>query len=365
MLQKKCDINKIHKIQIDFFKNTDYQILFIQRIINQISKNIFLANHHYWKILIYSYLCINIKKTPYVIIKFIKDKVDQYRIFLLLQPEWKPRYEHFLCLTKEEIYSKKLKTRMKYFFKDFTKIYKSVYKTFINLNTTGRFVNNQYIINKINSIKFISQKLKLWLNSQSLTKYNCKILQKQSVNDYFNENILYELLENILNTGIEWHIYINLKIKNVYKNIILISEHKILFIKYSVFSNLDLCVASFIKKIDIDLSCIKYKNEKQLNQVINFADVNISIKTNKKFTLEPSSNSIKLLFHNMRSVLYHKNQIDQWRLNRYLTSDDAKSAIQKELLNWYKHYYHILDSTQISKMHLIADKLFYIWQVKK
>ena len=179
---KKCDINKIHKIQINFFKNPDYQILFIQLIINQISKNIFLANHYYWKMFLYTYLCINIKKTPYIIVKFVKDRVDQYKIFLLLQPEWKPRYEHFLCLTKEENYSKKLKTQIKYFFKDFVKIYKIIHKACINIDMKSKSINNQYIINKISSIRFISKKLKLWLNSQSLTHCNYNKIQKQPTN---------------------------------------------------------------------------------------------------------------------------------------------------------------------------------------
>nr|YP_010728807.1 hypothetical protein P6G75_pgp044 [Lithothamnion corallioides]WEA76996.1 hypothetical protein [Lithothamnion corallioides] len=255
--------------------------------------------------------------------------------------------------------------RIKYFFIDFAKISKKVYKTSINIDVNSKSLNNQYFINKINSIKFISNKLQLWLNSQNLIDYNYKKIQKKLTNYHVNQNKLYKLLETILYIGIEWHIYFNLKIKNIYKSIILISENKILFIKYSKLSNLNPCIALFMKKIDIDINYIKYKNEKKFDQIISFADANILIKTNKKFSLEPSNNVIKLLLNDIRSVLYNKNQIGQWRSRNHLTSADAKSAVQKTLLNWYKYYYHILDSIQISKIHVISDKIFYIWQIKK
>lgn len=362
---KKCDTDRVHKVQINLFNNLDYHILFIQIVIKQITRNILLTNHYYWKIFLYSYICINIKKTPYVVIEFIKDKVDQYKIFVLLQPEWKPRFEHLLCLTKKEIYSNKLKIKVKYFFADFAKISKKLYKTYINIDTNIKVINNQYLVNKINSIKFISSKLKLWLNSRDLIDYNYKKSLEQSAYYDCNKSKLYELLETILYIGIEWLIYINLKIKNVYKNIILIGRNKILFIKHLKFSELNLCITLFAEKIDIDIGDIRYKSEKIFDPTIDFADFNILIKTNNNFNIEPNNDAIKLLFNEMRSVLYNKNQIGQWRPKTHLTSESAKLEMQKTLLNWYKYYYHILDNIQVSKIHLIAEKLFYIWQIKK
>nr|AYR05895.1 hypothetical protein [Lithothamnion sp.] len=271
----------------------------------------------------------------------------------------------YYVLQKKQIYSNKFKIRIKYFFTDFVKGSKKLYKTYINIDVNVKAINSQHLINKINCLKFISSKLRLWLNSQNLVDYNYRKSPKQSVYYCFDKNKLYELLKTILYIGIEWHIYINLKIKNAYKDIILIDRNKILFIKHLKLNQLNLCIALFAKKIDIDVNYIKYKNEKIFGQIIDFADFNILIKTNNKLTLEPSNNNIKSLFNEIRSVLYHKNPIGQWRSKTHLTSKYAKLAIQQILLNWYKYYYHILDNMQMSKIHLIAEKSFYIWQIKK
>lgn len=361
---KKCEINKVHKTQLNLFKNPDYRIVFIQLVVKQITKNVFLANYYYWKIFLYLYICINIKKTSYTIIKFINDKVDQYKIFALLQPEWKPRFEHLPCIKKKDIYSNKLKIRIKYFFTDFAKISKKLHKIYLNIDTNIKAINSQHLVNKINSVKPISSKLHLCLNSQNLVDYNYNSLL-EPMYYCFDKNKLYKLLKTILYIGIEWHIYINLKIKNIYKNIILISINKILFIKHLNLSKLNLCIAFFVSKIDIDISYIKYKNEKIFDQIIDLAGFNILINTHNRFRLKLSNNIIKLLFNQIRYVLYHKNTIGQWRSKTHLTSKDAKSAIQRILLNWYKYYQHTLDDIQMSAIHSTAEKLFYTWQIKK
>lgn len=362
---KKCEINNVHKTQLNLIKNLDYQIVFVQLVVQQITKNVFLANYCYWKIFLYLYICINIKKTPYTIVEFVKDKVEQYKIFALLQPEWEPRCEHLLYIKKKDIYSNKLKVRIKYFFADFTKVSKKLNKVHINIDTNMKVVNSQHLVNKINSTKFISSKLHLWLNSQNLVDHNYNCLIEQEICYCFDKNKLYELLRTILHIGIEWHIYTNLKIKKIYKNIILVSRNNILFIKHLNLSKLNLCIAFFVNTINIDVSYIEYKNEKIFDQIVSFADFNILIKAHNKFSLKLNNSTIKLLFNQIRYILYRKNKIGQWRSKTHLTLKDAKAAIRQTLLNWYKFYFHTLDDIQMSTIDLITEKLFYTWQIKK
>nr|YP_010728641.1 hypothetical protein P6G74_pgp075 [Phymatolithon calcareum]WEA76799.1 hypothetical protein [Phymatolithon calcareum] len=357
---KKCDTNKVHEIQNYFLKHLDHQFLFIKLIVRQILKKNFLINDYSWKIIIYLYICINIKTTSSITIHFVKEKVKQYIFFLLLQPEWKARSENILSIRQHKIYPKKIKIES--IFKNCKKICKSINQVYVDINISIKSINNKYLIDKINNIKNISNKLNLWLNSQNLFDYSYK---KRSINDYQNENHLYKLLQDILYTGIKWHIYINLKTQKIYKKFILLSEKKLFFINHNKLSNLNIYIAMFIKKLNIDINLVKYANQKVFNQRINFTDVEILMQPSDSLKINLNNNSIKLLVSHIRYVLYHKNQLGQWRVNTYLTSTRAKLAIKKILFIWYKYYYYILDSVQISKINMIVSKIFYIWQKKK
>lgn len=362
---KKCDISKIHDIQNHFLKCPDYKFLFIKLIARQVIKKNFLIDHYDWKIIIYLYICINIKKISSITIHFVKEKTNQFIIFSLLQPEWKARCENILYLKQKKIYSKKIKTKIELLFKNFQKIHKNINKSYVNINIGIKSINNKYLVNKINNIEHVSAELNLWLNSQNLFTYSCREVQKRSIYCYQDENHLCKLLKNIFYLGIKWHLYINLKIKQIYKRLILLSEKKLFLINNTNLCNLNIYIAMFIKRLNIDINLVKYSNQKVLDQIINFTEIEILIKSNDRFIINLNSSSIKFLLNDIRSILYHKNQIGQWRLNTHLTSTQAKLTIKKRLFNWYRYYYCILDSIQISKINVIVDKIFYIWQIKK
>lgn len=250
-------------------------------------------------------------------------------------------------------------------FKNFHKIRKSINQVYIDINISTKFISNKYLINKINNLNYISTKLNLWLNSQSLFDCSYERVQKRSIQYCQNENHLYKLLKDIFYIGIEWHLYINIKKQKIYKKFIFLSEKKLFFINQTKVSNLNIYIAMFIKKLNIDINLFKYSSQKVFEQKINFTDVKILMKSNNSFKINLNSNSIKLLVSDIRSVLYHKNQVGKWRLNTYLTSTQAKLAVKKILFSWYKSYDYILDSTQISKINMTINKIFYIWQIKK
>lgn len=360
---KKCDINKVHKIQNDFLKCLDCQFLFIKSIVKQILKKKFVTNDYYWKITIYLYIYICIKRSFSIITYLVKEKVKQYILFLLLQPEWKARFENILCIKQSVGDSKK--TVVKSAFKSFYKIHKSLRQMNVDIDLGTKHINSEYLISKINSIKYVTTKLNLWLNSQSLFDHSYGIIQKKSI--YYNQdkNCLYKLLQKVIYTGIEWHIYINLKKQKIYKRFILLSEDKLFFISDTGSSNLNIYVAMFIEKLNINLNLVKYSSQKIFDQRIYLTHTEVFITPSSSFKVNLSSNFVKLLLSSIRSVLYHKNHLGQWRLNPYWASNQAKSAIKKILLDWYKSYYHILDSTQIFKVNMIINKIFHTWQIKK
>jgi hypothetical protein len=317
-----------------------------------------------WKILVYIYLKINIKKQLSIFLRYIQEKTYQDQVFVLLQPEWYTRYEKFACLQTSSVFSIQLQGKTNKRFKKIIQSPINFYKTYMNIFISNKLINYKYIVNKIQSTKIISNRLNIWLNLLDNDHKKIKVVSRDVYN--CNKN-LYQLLKNILYLGVEWQIYINLKIKHIYKTIIAIHRNEFLYVQNLKLklSCLKTSVAVFMKNLDISLNSIIYKQDKVSNKVITMADIIIAIQNDKTIIIKPSNNSIKILLSHIRSVLYRKNKIGQWRLKTYLNSAIAKSKIEQISLKWNQYYTSCLDHKQLYKIDYMINKIFYSWQIKK
>jgi hypothetical protein len=59
---KKCNINKIREIQNHLISERKYRLLFVKLITQQLHKSRFLTSSYCWKLLIYSYIYVSLKK---------------------------------------------------------------------------------------------------------------------------------------------------------------------------------------------------------------------------------------------------------------------------------------------------------------
>nr|YP_010471140.1 hypothetical protein N4M48_pgp052 [Synarthrophyton patena]UVF62969.1 hypothetical protein [Synarthrophyton patena] len=356
---KECNISKLHDLQAYFLDEQNYIILFVKRIINQ---EIFKNVYYRWKIFLYIYLGTHIKNTRSVLLNYIKEKIQQDLALTLLQPEWNARYEKFTYIQQANIYYNKLQQRINKLIKYVVKSSINLQKIFINIDSDNKFINNQYLINKIQGIKFIHNKLNIWLNSSN---HSCMIAFNKLSNYYNINQTLCHLLQAILYIGLEWQVYINLKTKKIYKHIIPINKKEIIYTTYFKFSNLKISILLFIKNFNIDFNYIKYKKENIHKNCMFFKNVIISVKANQKSIFKINNNSIKNLLCKIRSILYHKNYMNRWRLNASINSVIAKSKIEIILSTWKQFFNDFLDNTEIYEINIIINKIFYTWQMKK
>lgn len=347
---KRCNLKLIHNIQINFLENQFGKILFVKRIIKLISKIINASDQYSWKLFIYTYLSIVKKIKPSIFLNYIKEKIRQDIVVILLQPEWYARDEIFTTIRQVKTSYLNLQTRINKLITSQTNIFIKIKKINLYFSKSNKFINVQYLIDKIQSILLISNALITWLYSSS------SILIK---------NNLYKLLEKILYIGIEWQSYINLKIKNIYKKIIIINCNEFFVIEYFAWAYLKIAIGIFIKNLQIDYYYIKYIKENTCKNKINCKNFVISKQKNKQIIFKPSNKLIKILLFNIRSFLYNKNHINQWRLKTNITSIRAKEKIKQLLLNWYQENYNNLDNIYIFKINNIINNIFYTWQRKK
>lgn len=347
---KKCNLKLIHNVQINFLKNQFGKILFVKRIIKLISKIINANTQYCWKIFIYTYLSIVKQIKQSIFLNYIEEKVKQDMIFILLQPEWYVRYEIFTTLQTTKSFYSDLKSRINKLFINHTNIFTRIKK--INLYTfrSNKFINTQYLIDKVKNISLISNELTIWLYSSHSILIN---------------NNLYKLLQAILYTGIEWQSYINLKITDIYKKILMISYSEFFIIEYFSWACLKIALGIFIKNLRIDYYCIKYIKENTSNNKVYCKNFVVSKQNNTQIIFEPSKQLIQALLFNIRFILYNKNHINQWRLKTNITTIKAKEKIKHLLLNWYTENSNNLDEVFTLKINNIINTIFCTWQRKK
>nr|YP_009541582.1 hypothetical protein [Synarthrophyton chejuense]AYR05591.1 hypothetical protein [Synarthrophyton chejuense] len=358
---KYCKINSTHRIQMSIFKNKYYRFLFIKQIIKDINSKTSLNHDYGWKMLLYIYLSVNIHIKKSIFLNYIKQRLYQNLIFFVLQPEWDAKFEKFTNIQQSNKYCNKLHERLNKFFKYPHITSKNVKAINIFINIPGKSIDFKCLIKKIQSIDLIIEKLSIFFNLYKFIDYNYRYANTQLIKYNDLSNKLYKLLKSVLNLGIEWHLYTNFKTKNMYNNFIVINNNEIMYNNLSYIIRLKTYLFIFANKLNLDYTYFKYKKVHKYKKIISLKDIYILKQSNKLNVVKISSNSIKLLFRNIRSILYKKNNLNQWRIKRYLKAEVAKSKIERYIHN----YIYFLDYKQILKCQIIINTIFHIWQTKK
>lgn len=360
-----CVTHLIDQNQNHFLCEKDFYLVFIQKIILIFKKKIKISNIYYQKLLIMMYFIIRKNyKTYYHGIQLIKYKIAQYSLFLLLKPEWEARYESFSYIYQSHEYTRIIKNHITVLFCTYS-FTKNIYSLKIKTQLNCKHINNKQIIQKLDNDSFKSNVLNIWLNQQNFENKN--MLNTYLVQSINNQDNFSDFLDTIIYIGLEWYIYINLKIKFIYSKI-LISKQKesLLFVSINYIINLLLKnVANFLNLIDINLKFVKCIIYKYINHFIILDDFHIKIQNKVNLVVKISQQSITLINYAIRHKLYHKNRRGYWRANHYLHSTQAIFLIREILSNWYEYYHHIIDNQEEILINNTIDKLFYAWQMKK
>ena len=271
------------------------------------------------------------RNVPFLGLKIIKHKIAQYYAFIILKPEWEARYEKFMFFSRGGSCINHIASHIKKAFK------------------------SSIVFRNIYCIRLKSQKL------------DHKNTSKRSFFKLLNRRVkLLEIqpLSNIIYIGLEWHIYLRVKINNLYTNLCLLRKNNLFFLLHFLsISRVIKYLAEFLGNLKINLRNIKCTLHRYVENFMHFLELDCCIK-NGSCLLTPSKQSISNTFKQIKEKLYHKNKRGYLRNSRYISAIQAMSSVRLILLLWREYYSSILEKADLLKMNRVIDHMFYRWQVK-
>lgn len=356
---KKCRINQLIKLQKCFYENKIYSLVVLKKLLNSFQKKHLFSNCYANKIVFYIFFSIrNMLNSICNAISFFKAKLDEAFAYILLKPEWESRYEVFLSTTDSDNKIKDIIST--------TSLYRKIYdKYYIRLYAPNTFPNCKSIINKINTFTAISRQLKQLLEAKYKTN-DVKNSHKIDSHAIYG-NSFKQLLQHIMSVGLEWHIYANLKIKSVYRQMIYICRQQE---AYLMLANIKLaslipCTVKFINSLSININSINLYKSNYSKYCIKFNDVNILTNSLNNISIEPSQISVKRVFVQAKHILYHKNTKGLWRINTDINARKMSCILNSLLFAWYANFKHAANKKTISNVNYGVNHMINKWQRKR
>lgn len=290
-------------------------------------------------------------------LKFIKAQLIKFSIIFLLKPEWLAKAEHCFNIFENHKYISTVSQQLNILNKN-----QREYK--LEIEYSFKYRNNQSanLVKKISGDEIISRIIYSWLSNQNFISEDYEYCKNIILTNRFND-----LFKVIYSIGLEWYIYTNLQIRQLYQELYLtncnrqrqylsksqvINSFLISFSQYSYKHCMNLREAKF---------CIYYPCSKKL-KVENFC---IQTKIKEHDLKWYSYRIIKNIYYIIRSNLYHKNRFGIWRINNQLTHYKAKFLIKKVTHLWDIYYWYMIDSLDRKLINFTLNRIFYLWQRKK
>lgn len=299
----------------------------------------------------------------------ITEKVYQYIIYLLLKPEWLPKLESLFKINKDKDFSCTIK-KINHFFTSCINHENKIISIYNQkLRRDSKYLDEKYLIKKLNTLQIFKTKILHWLYNEYF------IEEKSEDNHIYKKNICYydslqELLEAILNTGIEWHVYNKWNNDNYFFYNVVLCNKKInhYYFNYCETTKSHQLSNCFLYSVGLNLLNYEHLIQKRNFCVTKFKDIQIIIKyiVNKyQINTILSMESIQKLVYKIKRLLYHRNYSSYWRANSHLLLKEARTLILNSLLIWHKYYHNILTTNLIQYISKNINYIVYRWQLKK
>nr|QCI07322.1 hypothetical protein [Leiomenia cribrosa] len=368
---RDCNKQNLHRIQRYMMNSSDIKVLAIHKVLYSIEQYYLNNNKEKYifnnidKVLIYETLfnrvVCNIK------FSLVLNKIKQYIIYLCISPEWEARLE--------PIYRLKHNMQIEYYFIErLSKFLSLQIKTnikYTNRNCTNhslihKFINTDYVINKMQSLTDINLYIKYWAKNQSYIEslYKISNIDNSNICVLFNQ-----LINRIIYNGLQWLNMIELQ--NYIKNFNLFKEIFVCFNKNFhswIYHNYIL-----YKKICLNNILIFYRfisfNYISDNRLINI-NKNIACsylihkENNNILTVQLNTGIYKCFIKRIRDILYHKDILGRWRINNKKILLKYLNQINVYIIYFYFLYYPIINAINLKTLFKLIDSLFISW-IKK
>ena len=372
---KICNTSQIHSLQKQLISNHNIKVLAINHTLINLEKYYcvckktkYIFTKEQKSLFLKNFLNNNIfflrQSVSYNIMQLIEEKIKQYITYLILKPEWLPRLEsmfNFDCDIVQKI--------ILFFKHTINYEIQSVCISSGSASACWKYIDQSYLIDKLNTLPDIRIKIKDWLSMQHLIEHKSTYQSFYVKHTEWHDHLC-KLLQRIFCTGIEWYIYSKIHLDCCFINNLILYNIKgySYYFSYSQGEYIHALNSCFLRSIRYNLYQKVWMKNKGKSKYLKFADIYIAIKNRHyeyRMILMPSLESIKNLLYSTRYSLYHKNRFNYWRYNSYLSTGNVRRLIRKNLLHWYNHYKNILSAHFIKYINEKANQIIYRWQLKK
>lgn len=175
-----------------------------------------------------------------------------------------------------------------------------------------------------------------------------------------------QLIKTIMHTGLEWHLYTNMQIKQVCKILHLVKKNSYCFFVCHMvyFDRLANYSSKYLSAFNVNLKSVQCTAYQYFDNAIYLGSIYCTSSNNCNYYCKPSKQAVANLMREVKRKLYHKNNNGYWRASAYVCPAQALVSIEKILQLWLTYYSGLLSNKQILTINRIADYIFYKWQVK-
>lgn len=294
-------------------------------------------------------------------LRFLKAQLIKSSLIFVLRPEWLAKIERCNKTSENNQYSSTISQHLKKIDK---KSFKNQTKYKVHIECFFNYKNNQNVtlIKRINNNKTVSNIIRIWVNNQHLVYEELEHHKSMIFTNRFNE-----LITTIYLTGLEWYMYTNLKIEQLYKKLYISNHNKqaLCFSDSSVISSLIRSLSRYSYTRCRNIAKIRCSIYHCFNKYIPLDNVNIEMNELTCYCITPSNKSIKDFSHIIRSNLYHKNSKGIWRINNQLTINNANLLVQFLTYLYNEYYCNKVGILNRRLMQETTNNIFYLWQRKK
>ncbi len=294
-------------------------------------------------------------------LKFIKAQLIKYSIIFLLKPEWLAKAERCFNIFENHKYIYTVSQQLNILNKRENKNQRE-YK--LDIECSFNYRNNQStsLVKKISGDEIISRTIYIWLSNQNFISEDYEYCKNIIFTNRFND-----LFKVIYSIGLEWYIYTNLQIGQLYQELYLTNHNrqKWYLSKSQVIDSFFISFSQYSYKHCINLREAKFYIYYPCSKKFQVEDFCIQTKIEEHDLKWLSYRIIKNISYVIRSNLYHKNRFGIWRINNQLTHYKAKFLIKKVIYLWYIYYWYMISLLDRKLINFTINKMFYLWQRKK
>ena len=373
---KSCNNNLIYKVQNILVNSNEAKILAIEEIFQSLYDTSLQHNQDYYqltdedKYLIFCSLFQEQKLNVNLVV--VREKIKQCLICFCLQPEWEARFEPGLQSSIDILGSYLFQEKLFRFLNYTLMLSKSWLGTSFRYQVNNKYINTNYLIQKIPSGNHLKYVLEFWLNNNYI-QFDQDFTRSSKI------HLLNQLLYRIMLNGVEWFYSIINEFHskgrqyNIYENLFIHCDMNIncwVFIDHTFMNTLTFIVKFLglnINRLNICYTQYIYKNYGlDLSHV--YSGRLDGIKSSNWISLsmiEIVNNVCKPLFKKSKSILYNKDLINRLRANKNINIFKATLIINKLTLRFYEYYAFFSTLKIIKYIYVYIDFIIYSWIKKR